>query len=96
VGSHRHRKPAALERLGLPALQRGGRTLLRVGKTVIESYVNRKRKPAAAGERLAEAMVRYAKLCMSPVRSPQDLESDSVSGRGRECLHRSWSARGRR
>ena len=74
TGSHRHRKSAALERLGLPALQRGGRRLLRVGKTVIESYLNRKRKPAAAGERLAEAMVRYAKLCMSPVRSPQDLE----------------------
>ena len=74
VGSHRPGKPAALERLGLPALQRGGRWLLRAGKAVIESYVGRKRRSDAAGERLAEAMARYAKLCMSAGRTAHDLD----------------------
>jgi hypothetical protein len=74
VGSHNRGKPAALERLGLPALQRGRRWLLRAGKAVIESYVGRKRRSDAAGERLAEAMARYAKLCMSAGRTAQDLD----------------------
>lgn len=74
MGSHHRGKPAALERLGLPVLQRGGRWLLRVGKAVIEPHVGRKRRSAAAGERLAEAMARYAKLCMSPGRSAQDFD----------------------
>jgi hypothetical protein len=67
-------KPAALERFGLPVVQRGGRWLLRVGKAVIEPYVGRTRRSAAAGERLAEAMVRYAKLCMSAGRTAQHLD----------------------
>jgi hypothetical protein len=74
VGSHRPRKPATLVRLGLPVLQRGGRWLLRVGKAVIEPYVGRKRRGSVAGERLAEGMVRYAKLCMSAGRTAHDLD----------------------
>ena len=74
VGSHHRGKPAALERLGLPALQRGRRWLLRAGKAVIDSYVGRKRRGSVAGERLAEGMVRYAKLCMSAGRTTQDLD----------------------
>jgi hypothetical protein len=74
VGSHRPGKPAALERLGFPVVQRGGRWLLRLGKAVIEPYVGRKRRSAAAGERLAEGMMRYAKLCMSAGRTAQDFD----------------------
>ncbi|MDP2674216.1 MAG: hypothetical protein Q8Q00_04825 [Dehalococcoidia bacterium] len=48
--------------------------MLRAGKALAESYISRKRSNAVAGERLAEAMMRYAELCMSAGRKPKDLE----------------------
>jgi len=51
-----------------------GRGVLRAGKDFVESYIVRKRSNAADGERLAEAMMRYAELCMSAGRKPKDIE----------------------
>ena len=70
----------SLRRHGLPwgvaltLLRWAGRGVLRAGKALAESYISRKRSNAVAGERLAEAMMRYAELCMSARRTPKDLE----------------------
>ncbi len=69
----------SLQKLGeswgfvIRALRHLARGLLGVGKAFVESYMGRKRRNAVAGERLAEAMMRYAELCMSAGRKPQDL-----------------------
>lgn len=72
--SHGPRKLGALRRCAFPVLQRGGRWLLRAGRALAEPYVSRKRSNAVAGERLAEAMMRYAELCMTARKTPRDLE----------------------
>lgn len=56
------------------ALGRAQRGLLHAGKALVEPYVGRKRSRAVAGERLAEAMMRYADLCMSADKTPRDRE----------------------
>lgn len=65
-------KPAVLEAFGFAHVQRCGQFLLRFGRVIIQPYVDRKRRRRATGARLAEAMVRYAELCMSARRTEQD------------------------
>jgi hypothetical protein len=65
-------EPAVLERFGFAHVRRCGELPLRFGRAIIQRYVDRKRRRRATGARLAEAMVRYAELCMSPRRTERD------------------------
>jgi len=55
-------------------LLRGGRRLLRAGEIVTGRYLAGRRRGTAAEARLAEAMVSYAKLCLTAGKTPRDLE----------------------
>jgi len=70
----------SLRRHGLPwgfaqsLVRWAGRGVLGASKALFELYMAGKRRNAVDGERLAEAMMRYAELCMSAGRKPRDLK----------------------
>lgn len=71
---HSLRKHGTPWRFASTLLRWAGRGLLRAGKALFEPYLDRKGRNAVAGERLAQAMMRYAELCMSAGKTPRDLQ----------------------
>lgn len=74
AGRHSLQKLGAAWGFALAALRCAERGLLRAGTYLVEPYIAGKRRNAVAGERLAEAMMRYAELCMSAGKTPRDLK----------------------
>lgn len=72
-GRHSLGRLRATWRIALTALRCAERGLLGAGKAFVGSNMGRKRRSAADGERLAEAMMRYAELCMSAGRKREEL-----------------------